>query len=230
MLFRLFPYLAITLCIAGCASPKATPPEIPEVARARDEAARIRELENTRRAEFQEKYKPYVCTPSDLPETQESSGPGDQFKSMQFGDHLVLKLKLSKTQYLDGTPGGRMRTESRYQLFWHNKLEAEAESLFSTVPGEGRGSRFYFNPQEQTLAVYDDLAWTTQRCVVFERVGQSWKVHYLQPPERGTPYPYSEKGQILGVGKGKLFLRMDSYEYAFPFQVIEIKSLEFTVG
>ena len=80
------------------------------------------------------------------------------------------------------------------------------------------------------IAVYDDLAWTTQRCVVFERVGQSWKVHHLQPPKRGTPYPYSENGQIIGVAKGKLYLRMDGYEYAFPFQQILVKTLEFTVG
>ena len=230
MRFRLFHYLAITLCFSGCASPEPNTPESPQTAHVIDEVARLREVENTRRAEFQEKYKAYLCMPADLPKTQEASGPGDQFKSMQFGEHLVLKLKLGKTQYLDGTPGGRMRTESRYQLFWHNKLVAEAESLYGTTPGEGRGSRFYFNPEDQSLAVYDDVSWTTQRCIVFERGGQSWKVHYLQPPERGTPYPYSEKGQILGVAKGKLFLRMDGYEYAFPFREIQIQSLEFTVG
>ena len=43
----------------------------------RDEATRIRELENSRQAEFKEKYKQYVCTPSDVPDTQEASGPGD---------------------------------------------------------------------------------------------------------------------------------------------------------
>jgi hypothetical protein len=237
MLFRLFPYLAITLCIAGCASTEADPPEHPDVARARDEITRMRELEERCRAEFQEKYKQYVCRETDVPDMQEASGPGDQFKSMQFGDHLVVKLKLGDAIRADGSLYGPTRTKSRYQLYWDSKRVAEAESLFSLplLDDESDQSRFFYNPADHTLVVLDDLCWSTQRFCVFERVIKpgsetQWAVKYFWVPDKPSSQPLPEMGRVVGVGNGNIYMLLNCNYYAFPFRDFLVQKLEFTIG
>lgn len=199
--------------------------------------AKIRELEESAWAKFREKYKPYECSRDDVPKTQEASGPGQKFKSMQFGDHVVLKLKLGRAIHADGTPYGPTRTESRYQLYWDIVRVAEAESLFSLPIHDDQGdhSRFFYNPADHTLVVFDDLCWSTKRFCVFERVLKhgrqtEWTVKYFRVPETPSSQPFPDMGRILGVGKGNIYMLISGQEYAFPFRDFLIQELEFTVG
>jgi hypothetical protein len=189
------------------------------------------------KAEFAKRYKRYRCT-SKVPFTEQFKGDGEQFRSRQFGDHLILKLKLGKLVHLNETPGGPMRTQSRYQLFCDGKLQTEAESLFSTSEDFSDGSpllsRFYYNPHNQSLLVVDELAWTTFRYIVFEKSEQTqtWLAKCITPPSRcrsDDAVTWTE-GQILGIGDGKLYLEMDGQRYAFPFDDFIDSNLTFTVG
>jgi hypothetical protein len=239
MLFRLLPYLAITLCIAGCGTPKVNLPEHPEVARAREEVARIQELEDSARARFREKYKQYACSLDDVPKTQEASGPGEKFKSMQFGDHVVLKLMLGRAIHADGSPYGPTRTESRYQLNWDNERVAEAESLFSLPLADDQRShsRFFYNPADHTVVVFDDPCADIQRFCVFERAVKSggageWTVKYFWVPHEPSSQPFPDMARILGVGGGKIYVEVEAngQTYALPFKDFLVHKLEFTVG
>lgn len=234
---RLFLYLATTLCISSCGSRKANLPEHPEVVRAREEAVHIREREDSARAKFREQYKQYVCDPEDVPNTQEASGPGEKFKSMQFGDHVVLKLKLGRAIHADGTRYGPTRTESRYQLHWDNELVAEAESLFSLPIHDDQGdhSRFFYNAADHTVVVFDHLCWDTQRFCVFERVvnpgkKSDWTVKYFWVPHKPSSQPFPDMGRLLGVGRGSIYVEIDGEMYALPFRDFLVQKLEFTVG
>ncbi len=205
--------------------------------RMRDELARMRELEESARAKFREKYKQYACSQDEALKTQEASGPGNKFRSMQFGDHVVLKLKLGRAIHADGTPYGPTRTESRYQLYWDNERVAEAESLFSLplLEDQGDHTRFFYNPADHTLVVFDDLCWSTKRFCVFERVLKhgrqtEWTVKYFRVPETPSSQPFPDMGRILGVGKGNIYILISGQEYAFPFRDFLIQELEFTVG
>lgn len=189
------------------------------------------------KAEFANRYKRYRCN-SDVPFTEQFKGAGEQFRTKQFGDHLTLKLKLGKLVQLDETPGGPMRTQSRYQLLCDGTLQTEAESLFSTSEEFSDGtplvSRFYYNPQNQSLLVVEELAWTTFRYIVFEKSehSQTWVAKCITPPSRSRDdfSPTWTEGQILGIGDGKLYLKMDGQLYAFPFDDFIDSDLAFTVG
>ena len=189
------------------------------------------------KAEFAKRYKRYRCT-SEVPFTEQSKGDGDQFRSRKFGDHLTLKLKLGKLVHLDETPGGPMRTQSRYKLFCDEKLQTEAESLFNTSEhfqdNSPLVSRFYFNAKEQSLLMVEELCWTTFRYIVFEKSEQTqtWVTKYIRPPSRSRDdfSPTWTEGQILGIGDGKLYLEMDGQLYAFPFDDFIDSDLAFTVG
>ncbi len=239
MRFRLFFYLATILCISSCGSRKANLPEHPEVVRAREEVSKIRELEDSAWAKFREKYKPYECSRDDVPKTQEASCPGGKFKSMQFGDHVVLNLKLGRAIHADGTPYGPTRTESRYQLYWDNVRVAEAESLFSLPihDDQGNHSRFFYNAADHTVVMFDDLCWSTNRFCVFERAvkpgGKSqWTVKYFWVPDKPSSQPLPDMARILGVGGGKVYVEVEAngQTYALPFEDFLIQKLEFTVG
>lgn len=193
--------------------------------------------DNKVKAEFANRYKRYRCN-SNVPFTEQFKGAGEQFVSKQFGDHLTLKLKLGKLIHLDETPGGPMRTQSRYQLFYDGKLQTEAESLFSTSEEFSNGSPlvswFYYNPQNQILLVVEELAWTTFRYIVFEKSEQTqtWVAKRVTPPSRcrhdgGVT---AERGEILGISEGALYLRMDGQLYAFPFNDFIDSDTSFTVG
>ena len=191
------------------------------------------------KAEFVERYKRYRCAEDELPVVEESKGPGQRFRSMQFGEHLVLKLELGKLVRVNGTASGAMRTKSRYRLFWDKTQIGEAESLFSTTDdGENRTSvEMWFNSESQSVLIFEELEWTTKRCIVFERSKEStlpekWTVKYISPPSRSRAYssPTSEDGKIRGIGNGMLFLEMDGLLYAFPFDDFPLNELEFTVG
>ncbi len=186
------------------------------------------------KAEFIERYKRYRCAENEVPFVEESKGPGVRFRSMQFGEHLVLKLRLGK---LNGDVSGPMRTKSRYRLFWDGQQIGEAESLFSTTDfGEGSSleTRFFYNPNCQSLLVFEELGWSTNRHILFQRVQETkkWTVKYIQAPYRlrtdlGV---IADDGRIRGIGNGKLYLEMDGLLYAFPFDEILETKLEFTVG
>lgn len=157
---------------------------------------------------------------------------------MQFGEHLVLKLELGKLVHVNGHASGPMRTKSRYRLFWNGKQVGEAESLFSTTAGyDSPGPRFYYNAERQSLLVFEELEWTTKRCIVFDKGLEStspekWTVKYVQPPSRSRAYlsPNTEDGRIRGIDSGKLYLEMDELLYAFPFDDFLETKLDFTVG
>ncbi|MCF7787992.1 MAG: hypothetical protein K9N47_17860 [Prosthecobacter sp.] len=196
-------------------------------------------LDEQPKAEFVDRYKRYRCAENEVPFVEESQGPGDRFKSMAVGEHLVLKLELGKLIHVNGDSSGPMRTKSRYRLFWDGKQVGEAESLFSTTHvGEGSVEpRFYYNAECQSLLVFEELAWTTKRCIVFERSKQTtssekWTVKYIWRPCRPRHYlsANSDHGRIRGIGNGKLYLEMDGLLYAFPFDDFLLKKLEFTVG
>lgn len=122
------------------------------------------------KAEFIERYKGYRCAENELPFVEESQGPGSCFRSMKFGEHLVLKLELGKRVHVNGEASGPMRTKSRYRLFWDGMQMGEAESLFSTTAGyDSPEPHFYYNAECQSLLVYEVLEWTTKRCIAFER-------------------------------------------------------------
>lgn len=208
-----------------------------EQARAQEEIIRLREADKMAKARFTERYKRYECSRDSVPRMEESKGPGEYFKSMQFGDHLVLKLKLGVAIHADGTRFGPTRTESRCQLYWDNKLVAAAESLFSLPLSneEGGESRFFYNPADHTLVVFEDLCWSTQRFHVFERAvkkgrGSEWKVKYFTVPEPPSAQPLPDMGRILGVGNGNIYMEIGSQSYAFPFDDFLLSKLEFTVG
>ncbi len=225
------------IVLTGCHSAK--PKEVPAWKRAYEEeqaeSIRLREAQKEAESKFAETYKRYECSRDDIPPTEESKGPGDRFKSMQFGEHLVLKLRLGKAIHPDGNPYGPTRTQSRYQVLWDNKLVAEAESLFSTPNSEGTENRFFYHPKSHTLVVFDDLCWTTKRFVVFERsvaAGKppSWTTTYFEPPAAPSPYPSPDMGTIGGVGNGNIYVEIDGQTYAFPFSDFVMSKLEFTVG
>lgn len=191
------------------------------------------------KAEFVERYKRYWCGENEVPFVEEFKGPGDRFRSMQFGEHLVLKLELGKLIHVNGDASGPMRTKSRYHLFWDKRQFGEAESLFSTADaGEGSlETRFYYNPECQSLLVFEELEWTTKRHIIFERSKQTaqsekWTVKYIWTPSRPRHHLSAtyEEGRIRGIGNGKLYLEMDGRLYAFPFDDFLETELEFTVG
>jgi len=195
-------------------------------------------LDEQPKAEFVERYKRYRCAENEVPFVEESQRPESRFRSMKFGEHLVLKLELGKLVHVNGEASGPMRTNSRYRLFWDGKQVGEAESLFSTTAGyDSPELHFYYNAECQSLLVYEVLEWTTKRCIAFERGIESvssgkWTVKYFLPPSRSRAYlsPNTEDGRIRGNGNGKLYLEMDGLLYAFPFDDFLRTKLEFTVG
>lgn len=204
---------------------------------AQKEAARLQELDAIAKTKFAERHKHYVCSPDSVPRIEESKGPGEYFKSTQFGDHVVLKLKLGAATHANGSPCGPTRTASRYQLCWDNKLVAEAESLFSLPVSNEKGtdSRFFYNPDDHTLVVFDHLCWSTERFCVFEKTPElghetGWRVKYFMVPESPSIQPFPDMGKILGVGNGNIYMEIDGQMYAFPFDYLLLEKLEFTVG
>lgn len=206
-----------------------------EQTRAQDEVVRMREALDEAKVKFAERHKRYACAREDVPPMEEYKGPGHRFKSMQFGEHLVLKLRLGKATHADGTPYGPTRTQSRYQLLWDNKLVAEAESLFSTPNSEDTENRFFYNPKSHTLVVFDDLCWSTQRFLVFERSAatdkpSAWTTRYFYVPDPPSTQPFPDMSTILGVGNGNIYMEINGQPYAFPFVDFAVSNLEFTVG
>lgn len=224
------------IAITGChsAKPKEAPTwKLAEQARL-DEVIRQNKAQHEAETKFSEAYKRYECSRDDVPEMEESKGPGDRFKSMQMGDHLVLKLRLGKAVHLDGSPSGPTRTQSRYQLLWDGKKAAEAESLFS-FQAFGGSNRFFYNPKDHTLAIYDNLCWSTQRFLVFERSAgtdqaPAWTTKYFYVPDTPSAQPFPDMGDILGVGNGRIYMQINGRLYAFPFDDFSVNKLEFTVG
>ena len=190
------------------------------------------------KAEFAERYERYRCVENEVPFVEESKGPGDGFRSMQFGEHLVLKLKLSELIHVNRDASGPMRTKSRYHLFWDGKQIGEAESLFSTTAGYGSlEPRFFYNSECHSLLIFEELEWTTKRHIIFERSKQTaqsekWTVKYIWTPSRPRHHLSAtyEEGRIRAIGNGKLYLEMDGRLYAFPFDDFLETKLEFTVG
>jgi hypothetical protein len=206
-----------------------------EQARAQTEIQRLKDGERQAKAHFLERYGRYQCSQDDVPQTDESKGPGHRFKSMQLGDHLTLKLKLGKATYADGHPYGPTRTASRYQLFWDGKLVGEAESLFSTGNEGSSVNRIFYCPKDQTVVVFDDLCWSTKRFFVFEKSTGSdttpaWRTKYFEVPEPPTTQPLPDLAPIWGVGNGHIYMEIDGDWYAFPFNDFLVTKLEFTVG
>lgn len=204
-----------------------------ETARAQAEIFRLRELDKQAKAKFAERYKQYECSVDSVPRMEESKGPGEHFKSTQFGDHLILKLKLGTAIHMDGTRFGPTRTESRYQLYWDDTLMAEAESLFSLPLSDETGteSRFLYNPGDHTLVVFDSLCGGTERfCVFEEKRGSKWSVKYFYVPHTPSAQPFPDMGRVLGVGNGNVYMEISNQSYAFPFDDFLISKLEFTVG
>jgi hypothetical protein len=206
-----------------------------EQARARTEIQRMDDALRQAKARFVERYGRYQCTQDDVPQTDESKGPGHRFKSIQLGDHVTLKLKLGKATHADGSPYGPTRTASRYQLLWDGKLVAEAESLYSTGNEGSSGNRIFYCPKDHTVVVYDDLCWSTQRFCVFEKSNVpgtpvSWRVQYFNVPEQPTAQPLPDLAKILGVGNGRIYVEYDGQPYALPFDEFLVTKLEFTVG
>lgn len=206
-----------------------------EQARAQTERQRMDEALRQGKARFVERYGRYQCTRADVPQTDESKGPGHRFKSMQLGDHVTLKLKLGKATYANGTLYGPTRTASRYQLLWDSKLVAEAESLYS-IGNEGSSENcIFYCPKDHTVVVYDDLCWSTQRFCVFEKSSasdtpSSWHVKYFTLPERPTGEPDFDMATVLGVGNGRVYVEYDGQPYALPFDDFLLTKLEFSVG
>lgn len=192
------------------------------------------------KAEFAARYKKYRCEHKDVPSFEQSSGPGSKFRSTQFGDHLILKLQLGKRIHLKKpNSGGPMRTESRYELYWDEKLVCSAESLFSNddvLSAEGLSTVFAYHPTSQSILVFEELEWTTKRYIVFESTGQSdalqrWSAKYFELPARERyRNPTVEWGQFRGFGNRKIYLEIDGLLYAFPFDDFLVKTLDFTVG
>jgi hypothetical protein len=190
------------------------------------------------KAEFVERYQRYRCAENEVPFVEESQGPGTCFRSMKFGEHLVLKLELGKLVHVNSDTSGPMRTKSRYRLFWDGKQVGEAESLFSTTAGyDSPRPCFCYNPERQSLLVFEELEWTTKRCIGFEKSIEptsleTWTVKYIWRPSRPRHYLSAtyDDGRIRGIGNGKLYLEMDGLLYAFPFDDFLLKKLEFNVG
>ena len=206
-----------------------------EQARMQKEVAQSRERETNAKVRFLERYGRYQCSLEDVPETEEFKGPGHRFKSMQLGDHLTLKLRLGKDIHANGNPYGPTRTDSRYQLLCDNKLVAEAESLFSTTNEGTSENRIFYNPESQTVVVFDDLCGGTTRFFVFERSIQTgktptWATKYFGVPDPPSAEPFPDMGKILGVGNGKIYMDIQGQPYAFPFDDFIHTKLEFTVG
>ncbi len=206
-----------------------------EQARARTERQRMDDSLRQAKARFVELFGRYQCTLDDVPQTDESKGPGHRFKSMQLGDHVTLKLKLGKATHADGTPYGPTRTASRYQLLWDGKLVAEAESLFSTGNEGSLENRIFYCPKDHTVVVYDDLCWSTDRFLVFEKTSaldtlSSWRVKYFTVPDQPIGQGLSDLAKILGVGNGRIYVEYDGQPYALPFDDFLVTKLEFTVG
>lgn len=196
--------------------------------------------ENQAKAEFAARYQSYRCEEVDVPAAELSEGPGTKFRSMQFGDHLTLKLKLGKLIHLNGDEnGGPTRTESRYELYWDGKLMAKAESLFSRRDetfAEDTGTTFAYDPSSQCLLVYEDLGWTTTRYIAFEYSGtpdepSNWTAKHLKLPARDRAGgPTVERGRLRSFGNGKAYLEMDDQWYAFPVDDFLVANLAFTIG
>lgn len=195
-------------------------------------------LDEQPKAEFVERYKFYRCAESEVPVIEESQGSGERLRAMQFGEHLVLKLELGKLVCGNGDTSGPMRTKSRYRLFWDGKQVGEAESLFSTKAGyDSPEPQFFYNSESQSLLIFEELTWSTKRCIIFEgsldsNASKKCMVKYVRPPARPRHYlsANSEDGRIRGIGNGKLYLEMDGLLYAFPFNDFLETKLEFTVG
>lgn len=190
--------------------------------------------------EFAAHYKSYRCNESDVPASEHLAAPGAKFRSMHFGDHLVLKLKLGKLIYGTGDRhGGPMRTESRYELYWDGKLVSTAESLFShqdALSEESLTTTFAYHPATQSLLVFEELEWSTERYIAFEPTGSpaessNWTVKHFELPARpiygGSA---SHRGHLRGFRHGKIYLEMDGLVYAFPVSDFLVKDLAFTVG
>ncbi|MDZ4401311.1 hypothetical protein [Prosthecobacter sp.] len=206
-----------------------------EQARAQTEIQRLKEGDRQAKAHFLERYRRYQCSREDVPQTDESKGPGHRFKSMQLGDHLALKLKLGKATYADGLPYGPTRTASRYQLFWDGKLVGEAESLFSTGNEDSSVNRIFYCPKDHTVVVFDDLCWSTRRFFVFAQSSKpdrtpKWTTKYFVVPDPPSNGPSPDMAEILGVGNGCIYMEVDGQPYAFPFDDFIQTKLEFTVG
>ncbi|MDI1313729.1 hypothetical protein [Prosthecobacter sp.] len=237
------PYLLLLglSVITGCHSPDFQKESAwnrnyeAEQVRIEKEVSELRERDKNAKTIFLERYGRYQCTQEDVPKMEESKGPGHRFKSMQLGDHLTLKLRLGKAIYSNGSPYGPTRTESRYQLYWDNKLAAEAESLFSAANEGSAENRIFFNPESQTVVVFDDLCWSTERFLVFEKFikpgkAPEWTTKYFGVPDTPSAEPFPDMGQILGVGNGCIYMEINGQPYAFPFDDFLVTKLEFTVG
>jgi|UniRef100_UPI003783ED31 hypothetical protein len=191
--------------------------------------------EEKRKADFASTHHRYRCEESEVPEIQEATGPGRNFRSMQFGENLVLKLQLGGLIRVNGEEFGPMRTKSRYHIFVNGKQRAEAESLFSissAVGDEITSNRFIYNPASNSLLVFDDLCWSTKRYILFEQAaGGKWGAKYFWPPSRPVfGSPVNHEGKIRGIGNGKIYVEIDGHFYAFPVENYLVKNLEFTVG
>lgn len=206
-----------------------------EQARAQTERQRLEDGLHQAKAHFVERYGRYQCSRDDVPQTDESIGPGHRFKSMQLGDHVTLNLKLGKATHADGSPYGPTRTASRYQLFWDGKLVGEAESLFSTGNEGSSVNRIFYCPKDHTVVVYDDLCWSTKRFFVFVKstapdTTPAWKAKYFDVPDQPNGQPLPDLAPILGVGNGHIYMEINGNLYAFPFDDFITSKLEFTVG
>jgi len=187
------------------------------------------------KADFSKNYQRYRCEENDVPLVEDSTGPGRSFRSMQFGDHLALKLDLGALIRVNGTESGPMRTKSRYRLLWDGTRVADAESLYSvsTATGdEGGSNRFTYNPSTQSLLVFEEFCWSTMRYIFFQRSNDSkWTAKYFWPPSRPIfGSPVNRHGKIRGIGNGKVYVEVDGQMYAFPVDDFLVKALEFTVG
>lgn len=231
------PLLLLSLFLASCAS---EPSAIPGPQAYRDEQSELQQQGEERlKAEFAKTYARYRCNESDVPASEQSTGPGAKFRSMQFGDHLVLKLKLGKLIYVNGDQnGGPMRTESRYELYWDGKLVSTAESLFSrqdVYSEESLAADFTYDAATQSLLIFEEIAWTTKRYIAFEPVGDpvtsKWTAKHVQLPYRQRfQAAVVQEGRFRGFGHGKIYREIDGVLYAFPVDDFLLETLQFTVG